>query len=301
MRVRAPGKAVLSGAYAVLHGAPAIVVAVDRYVSADTEQPAERVVPEVQAALELLESTAPAPWFDSSELRAEGQKLGLGSSAAIVVASVAALELAAGRADDRELRDHVLDVALRAHHQAQAGGSGIDVAAAVHGGVLECRRSAEVLECEPCPLPAGFMLQLWSCKQPASTRELVNKVHELGVARPKLHEQVLGSLCEASELAVEAARASDADGLVSALSHQLHCFVELGDAAGANIVTSELRELQRLCEPGRNTVLPSGAGGGDISWYAGVKPPSSEWQQRALDLGFEQLDVELGARGLHAI
>ena len=32
---RAPGKVVLSGAYAVLEGAPALVAAVDRYVVAD--------------------------------------------------------------------------------------------------------------------------------------------------------------------------------------------------------------------------------------------------------------------------
>jgi len=37
---RAPGKLVLSGAYAVLSGAPALVVAVDRYVVADSARPA---------------------------------------------------------------------------------------------------------------------------------------------------------------------------------------------------------------------------------------------------------------------
>ena len=35
MRARAPGKLVLSGAYAVLEGAPALVAAVDRYAVAD--------------------------------------------------------------------------------------------------------------------------------------------------------------------------------------------------------------------------------------------------------------------------
>ena len=40
-RARAPGKVVLSGAYAVLSGAPAIVAAVSRYVTADSARPAE--------------------------------------------------------------------------------------------------------------------------------------------------------------------------------------------------------------------------------------------------------------------
>src|SRR5690606_12116062 len=36
MKTKAPGKVVLSGAYAVLEGAPCIVTAVDRYVYADS-------------------------------------------------------------------------------------------------------------------------------------------------------------------------------------------------------------------------------------------------------------------------
>ncbi len=42
MRARAPGKVVLSGAYSVLRGAPAIVTAVDRYVEADDGEPETR-------------------------------------------------------------------------------------------------------------------------------------------------------------------------------------------------------------------------------------------------------------------
>ncbi|MBM4364466.1 MAG: phosphomevalonate kinase, partial [Deltaproteobacteria bacterium] len=82
MIARAPGKLVLSGAYAVLEGAPAIVTAVDRWVTADTGRPADRLTPEVSAAL----AGRTAPWFDAGPLRDGEQKLGLGSSAAILVA-----------------------------------------------------------------------------------------------------------------------------------------------------------------------------------------------------------------------
>ena len=91
-RARAPGKVVFSGAYAVLGGAPAIVLAVERDVVADTERPHEFLTDEVAAALEPNER---APWFDASALREDGRKLGLGSSAAILVASLFALEAAA--------------------------------------------------------------------------------------------------------------------------------------------------------------------------------------------------------------
>ena len=62
MRARAPGKLVLSGAYAVLYGAPAIVTAVSRYAIADTGRAAEFVTPEVRAAI----GDRCAPWFDAN-------------------------------------------------------------------------------------------------------------------------------------------------------------------------------------------------------------------------------------------
>ncbi len=43
MIAKAPGKLVVSGAYSVLEGAPAIVVAVDRYAVADTARAPDRV------------------------------------------------------------------------------------------------------------------------------------------------------------------------------------------------------------------------------------------------------------------
>ena len=87
MRARAPGKVVISGAYAVLEGAPAIVAAVDRYAVADTARAPDFVSDEVRVAL----GGRRAPLVDASALRADGRKLGLGSSAAILVASLAAL------------------------------------------------------------------------------------------------------------------------------------------------------------------------------------------------------------------
>lgn len=127
---RAPGKLVLSGAYSVLTGAPALVVAVDRYALADSARAASFLTPEVQAA---LGDRAP-PWFDASELRDGDKKLGLGSSAAILVASLAALELATDPAlSDDALCARVYERALVAHRAAQGGGSGVDVAASQRG------------------------------------------------------------------------------------------------------------------------------------------------------------------------
>lgn len=158
MRARAPGKLVLSGAYAVLYGAPALVVAVDRYVVADSEREPSFRAPEVLAALarDPRLSQREPPHFDASALRSGGRKLGLGSSAAITAASIAALvlsrdagwEVAGARSEyaalaaqpaDGALAARVFPAALGAHRAAQPGGSGVDVAAACFGGTLLAR------------------------------------------------------------------------------------------------------------------------------------------------------------------
>ena len=50
MKVRVPGKLVLSGAYVILDGAPAVVTAVDRYAVADDSRPAPSLSNELRAA-----------------------------------------------------------------------------------------------------------------------------------------------------------------------------------------------------------------------------------------------------------
>jgi len=83
VRVVAPGKLLLSGAYAVLEGAPALVMAVDRYVVADDARRGSPS-PEIAAAMPADE----APHVDASALFNGDKKLGLGSSAAGVVAAL---------------------------------------------------------------------------------------------------------------------------------------------------------------------------------------------------------------------
>ena len=56
MKARAPGKLVMSGAYAVLEGAPALATAVDRYAVADTERAPDRYSREVLAVLSQAEA-----------------------------------------------------------------------------------------------------------------------------------------------------------------------------------------------------------------------------------------------------
>jgi mevalonate kinase len=169
----APGKLVIAGEYAVLEGAPALVLAIDRQARVTLEDSdgsdyeisapglgihaacgrldaagriawpalgaaASASLRLVGAILETLGAEERPPPFraslDTRAFRADGdrrRKLGLGSSAALTVALASAIR-ALGRRGAPSL------YTLRAaHRRAQDGhGSGLDVAASRHGGLL---------------------------------------------------------------------------------------------------------------------------------------------------------------------
>lgn len=294
MRARAPGKLVLSGAYSVLEGAPAIVTAVGRYVCCDSAQRAQFVTPEVSAAL----AAAAAPSFDASALRAGDRKLGLGSSAAILVASLAAADERHFDTDE-ELRQAIWQRALTAHRRAQGGGSGVDVASSTWGGTLIARRGAEHnLHIEPVALPGDLLVEVWSSPVAASTPALLTAVAHLRERAPALHRTLLDRLCAAAERAAEALRTGQTPRLIAELSEQRLGFESLGDAAGAYIVTPEVARMARAAPPDA-AVLPSGAGGGDIVLWCSTRPSPPEFRELAKELEHQLLPIQIHARGVH--
>lgn len=296
MRVRAPGKLVLSGAYAVLEGAPAVCAAVDRYVVADDSRPAITVTDEVRAA--LADSTA--PFFDASALRQNNDKLGLGSSAAILVASLGARELTRDPALTSEgLRQRVLQPALLAHKKAQGGGSGVDVATCVHGGVIRFQLVPKGVDVKHVSLPEALGVRVFYSGKAASTRDLLQKIDTLHREKPNEYNQLIEDQADAAERAAQAL--GDAPAFVEALRDQCFALYRLGRAAGADIVSDEQLELCHLAGAEEAAALPAGAGGGDVMLFAGLTPPSQSWLSRALAFGQKPLKLSLGAPGLQAL
>lgn len=300
MIARAPGKLVISGAYSVLEGAQAIVAAVDRYAEADTSRPAERVTAEVQAAIEAGKMKR-APSFTAAALRhrlADGRdvKLGLGSSAAILVASMAA----AWAAEDRTLDSRVMMwSAIAAHRTAQRGGSGIDVAAAIYGGVLVCRLGPDgALIPLPHSLPAGTEIRVFASPVSASTSDLLRKIRIFSVRSRMEYDAHMG---RAKAGAARAVTATSPAELVDALRAQASALAALGAASGAPIFTPDVVALAPLAEEEGAVFYPSGAGGGDVALYVGPKPPSARFVAEAEALGRYHIPMVIGAPGVQLI
>lgn len=332
MKARAPGKLVLSGAYAVLDGAPAIVTAVDRYVTADAGRRADFITPEVRAA---LGATPEVPWFDAGALRERGEKLGLGSSAAILVATLAARALLEhGPLDDRELAELVFEPALHAHALAQGGGSGVDVASAAFGGTLVFHRHRRARGEAPLGVavaggangvpaalngafsepsgaavaapsivrsrvPEGVIVETWWSGRPATTADFVRRVKALAAREPSLYAERMGAQVHAAEQAMHALLAGHAEDFVAALAAQRVALHALGVAAEVNIVTEFVVRLAAAAPEA--AVIPAGAGGGDIVLHVGSRPSSPGFRGIAAELGHQLVSLTLGVRGVHAV
>lgn len=291
MKARAPGKLVLSGAYAVLERAPAIVTAVDRYVTADANREAEFVTAEVRCAI----GSSPAPWFDASELRRDGRKIGLGSSAAIVVASLAARALQEQpELDDEALADRVFAVALRAHREAQGGGSGIDVITSAYGATRVCWLADDgKLHSRAQQLPSGLYIDIYATGREASTRDMLAQVRGFARADRSGYADHIERLTDAARRAV---MGGSCETFVQALRDQVAVLASLGDCAGAPIVPEELRSPFEGV-----AVMPSGAGGGDVVLCAGPLEACASWRPKLQARGMHRLDLQIGARGVHAL
>ena len=262
MIVRAPGKAFLSGEYAVLHGAPAVVVAVNRHVRARLET---GPVPQLSPFLTELLRRRPAPpetypVADSSALDApEGGKLGLGSSAAVTVAAAGALLARDGRSlHDTAVRAELLRLCVASHRAAQGGrGSGGDVAASVYGGVVRVALRSGELEVCPAELPADFTLKLFRLGGSVSTPEMLRRVEALATAEGARHAALMDALvCAAEDFGRDP---------IEAIRAQLRRLTALGVAAGVEIVPRAGWALAAAAEAVGGAAKPSGAGGGDLA------------------------------------
>lgn len=296
----APGKIVISGAYSVLEGAPALVGAVDRYVVADSSRRSAIVSEEVLAAYRSGAIDI-VPWFDASGLRTRlpdgtTRKIGLGSSAAILVASIACI-FSSRFPDEGELRREVMSAALAAHREAQPLGSGIDVAASVHGGIVHCLRHEDgSLDVNTATLPDGLQFEVFTCPVAASTGQLLEKVEAFKQAEPTNYRTHMD---EAIAAAREAAATRDPDALIKAVSVQVDALNALGRGAGAQIVIRPVAELNTLAAAEGAVFGPSGAGGGDIALWIGKTRPSEAFIARAAFHRIEPLAVLIGARGVY--
>ncbi len=237
----APGKLVLMGEYAVLDGAPALVLAVHRGVGCHVERGGQGLRIDtptgddrfVRAALEAV-AAPPGRYgfFDLDPCPSEG-KPGFGGSAAATVAAVLA-----GGGQGPE--------AFAIHHRVQGSGSGIDVAASLHGGLLRFEGGAvrSLPPVEPVVVYSG---------QSAETGPRVRAYRGWSVGRE--------AFVQASTTLVDRFAAEP----IQALTEAAALLADMAQAAGIAYLTPGLERIAALAREHGGAAKPSGAGGGDCA------------------------------------
>jgi phosphomevalonate kinase len=306
--VIAPGKIFLVGEYAILEEGPAVLAAITRHAVAQyvpRMDPMSDVVREAveRARAEIGETASALPpgsvLVNTDDFRQGNQKIGLGSSSATAVASVGALFESAGIPVD-ENRARIYAIALAAHRAAQDGtGSGADVAAAVHGGLIKVERQPlgpPLVESLTPPL--GLHLVVFWTGQSVSTANMIEGVQKFAQKDPTAYRQMIETLHEAAERFVAELRAGSATGAVAAAGRYGRRLAVLGAAASVPIVTDAFTRASELAKELGGIAKPSGAGGGDIGIAMFATPETARLFARALPKPLTPLDVDLDRLGV---
>jgi len=319
---RAPGKLVVLGEYAVLEGAPAMVLAVDRYCRAaigpseDTrchllartrEDSAVSFTPEADSGFALVDAVVrnlphAGAWratLDSRELFTGGIKLGLGSSAAALTAWAGAWAAFTGQgplvADAGTLRS-LVDL----HKASQGGaGSGIDVAASLFGGVIRYQLSAlsePGVSTARLPNSVGFAGVF--TRSAASTPDFLARYNAWRAAAPEETAAEVAALARIAEGGIGAAAADDVDGFLAAVTDYGRCLEGLGERMGARVVTREHRGVNRIAERFRISYKVSGAGGGDLGLAFSADPGALEQFKKAVAEDYDVIEFSVDRTGL---
>jgi mevalonate kinase len=337
---RAPGKLVICGEYAVLHGAAAIAVAVNvaarakvvrggeasRLVIPDTgawpcdwrpgEAPRWPTLPPaghgevleavavtlagrgwLPASLPALEITLDTREFYARLPDGSRQKLGLGSSAAITVALAGALLNELGV---RPSRAELLSVCLESHRRLQGtAGSGVDVAVALHGGVVKLTTAGGNTEVSELAWLQGLhWLAIWSGAG-VSTPQMLARFAAYRDREPARFAAWIERLHAAAERTAVAWESAEVNATLMALAEYDAALRWLDEDARIGIYTPVHERLAAAARLQGVVYKPSGAGGGDFGIAFAASPePLERLRVQMAQEGFHTFSGGRGAPGL---
>lgn len=295
----APGSLMLFGEHAVLHGHRALCAAVNRRLRvtacarSDRRVTIQSALGEREMALDALDATPPFQFATACvaearsglaggvDLRIESEfrdDLGLGSSAAVTVATLAALDALAGRTVQAEDLHRRGTSVIRA---VQGVGSGTDVAASVLGGIIAYRAEPVALRRIASSMPLTVVYS--GAKE--KTAAVIARVDRLQRAHPEAVEGVYTAMDRVAGEAEMAIAAGDWPrvGELMMMGHGLM------EALG--VCNARLQEILQALRgaPGIHGAKISGSGLGDcligVGDAGGVLPG-------------ERLDVAVSGEGV---
>jgi len=302
--VRIPGKVMLSGEYAVLAGAWAVMLPLERWLTARRADRAPEAgyspVVNCARALAIRETAAheagrgvPHLVLDDTAFKtpdANGRlvKLGIGGSSAEAVATVALRFECAGLPWIQHWR-RIAALARMAHGIAASGrGSGADIAACAFRAPLLYRLDGERREPQykavlPADTAPAVPLCLAWTGRPADTRDMLKRYYRWQERGGDA--ALLARLADVSDRLAPAWFSAGEDELFTLVDEHAALMDELAAAAGLSYRLPVHARLEAWARRHGGRAKPTGAGGGDMLLMIGDLP---------LDQLGELLIIELG-------
>lgn len=313
--VSAPGKLMVMGEYAVLEGATALVMAVNRRVRlqfvprsrpisdgsrAPGDHPPEitTVSPEIALALRLGSARLPTlDWnflVDTSALQDDRRtKLGLGSSAAKAAASAAFVMQTTSP-------ERILPLAIDAHRAVAPNGSGADVTACVLGGLLAVSPNtnpSSAPNVRRISFPDPLLWRAYFSGHSANTAKLIETLRSFAGENPRAHGEAMREVRMASEKFQSGCAQQSSSLCLEAVTEHFEAMSSLGKQAKVPIIDAA---LDRFCRelPDCAAAKPSGAGGGDVSIaFYNDRAAAEALDELAQKNGLQPLSIGLDQEG----
>ncbi|HIW89906.1 MAG TPA: phosphomevalonate kinase [Candidatus Ligilactobacillus excrementipullorum] len=320
IKVKAPGKLYLAGEYAVVEtGYPAILVALNQFVHVSVEEshdygsiisrqykeesiywkrqgnqmifdnrdnPFHYILSGIKIAEQYARSLGKKMCcyhlrIDSELDSPDGKKYGLGSSAAVTVATVKALCVFY---DLSVTKDQLFKLAAIAHFEVQGNGSLGDIAASVYGGYIAyhsfdrewlelARREYTLnelvelkwpqLKIEILDPPADLKLLIGWTGSPASTSHLVDVVGLKKAEKKAKYQRFLQENTVCLEKIIHGFHRKSLALIQEGLQQNRKILNDLAAFSNFELETPKLRRLIEIAESFGGVAKSSGAGGGD--------------------------------------
>lgn len=205
---------------------------------------------------------------DDFYIKASGDKLGLGSSAALTVAFIYAFihEYSCESGINNKL---IYKIASELHFKTQGGlGSGVDIAASSFGGCLKFKKNntsdLPYADIVPIRKPTDlFIIPIWSGYS-TSTPNMIDRVKYLKKTNSKIYWKLISKLTEIALNASVAFVGGKIDKFLG-LSEEYYFYLKkLGKKSQANIISETHQRIAAIVKKKGGVYKISGAGGGDI-------------------------------------
>lgn len=285
------------GEHAVVYGYPCIVSSLDKYLTVkggrsfdknDTFVTGKiRDTSFIKSAIDIIRNKYKLKERIILETESELGEYGLGSSAAVTVATVKLLDELFGLSlTDQE----AFDLSYKAVLQAQKKASGFDTASCIFGGTIYFdgkNKKVDVLSHNPLPITVGFS------GNKGDTMIMIEKVAELKKKKPKLVEEIFNSIGKLVEQGKRAILDKDWERLGKLMNYNQDYLEDLG------VSTQKLNEMiQAARKAGAYGAKLSGAGGGDCMIALVSSDNKDKVSQAIRNVGGQIIDVNVNAEGV---